>query len=295
MHSCWTRGGIPSPVTGTCMAIAEADLVSAVKGTIKLPAGRSVCVIIEDHKCSSCGVEMRFSQVSSSLPAPLPRAPGPRRCPCYALTRALCSGGAPADPLALQLCPAFCCVGAGTVRAGGRSVLQVFGGHRHQKGPQIHCEASLRSLRLWRGGCPAATARPGFSICFVLQARQWTTPTHAHTRGRPPEFSAFPDPLCTIRRCGASFALPARHTTSPPPCLPGTPHRRHLARHTTSPPPCLHPATRFRLPPPFLPGLRVAASARAKKRSSLLRASELSSRARPCGSREEKIKNKNKK
>jgi len=227
------------------MAIAEADLVSAVKGTIKLPAGRSVCVIIEDHKCSSCGVEMRFSQVSSSLPAPLPRAPGPRRCPCYALTRALCSGGAPADPLALQLCPAFCCVGAGTVRAGGRSVLQVFGSHRHQKGPQIHCEASLRSLRLWRGGCPAATARPGFSICFVLQARQWTTPTHAHTRGRPPEFSAFPDPLCTIRRCGASFALPARHTTSPPPCLPGTPHRRHLAcppHHisATLPPPC-HP------------------------------------------------------
>ena len=47
-----------------CWLLAEDDLVSAVKGTLKLPAGRSMSVVLDDHKCCNCGVAMRFSQVS---------------------------------------------------------------------------------------------------------------------------------------------------------------------------------------------------------------------------------------
>ena len=55
---------------------SEDDLVAAVRGTLKPEAGRSVCVVLDEHKCRSCGVEMRFSPVRDGAPQIVACLPG---------------------------------------------------------------------------------------------------------------------------------------------------------------------------------------------------------------------------
>ena len=54
--------------------------------------------------------------------------------------------------------------------AGRGGILQVSGSHRHQKGPQVHREASLRPLRLRRGGFSCRVGRFSCQVCRVFMS-----------------------------------------------------------------------------------------------------------------------------